>query len=331
MDQLFHATARGWRGVAHASFVKWGLNGSGFRGPEVRPYAGQTRIVTYGASETFGIYEDPNHEFPRALERNLNSEASTGTFEVINAAIPGMRVGSGIAYLYDIGHELHPKIVVIYPTPTHYIGVNHPYCGRPALIPVSKAGVLPKSRVADKLKDRLKGLLPPAELTLLRKIGIAWTVRDQRVLDRVHPASLNAFQTDLHCAIKAVRDIGAIPILVTHANRFGPTARPDDDFWLTGWRLQYPRIRQSGLLDLETNANALIRSVADEEQVKVVDAASALSGDQANFADHAHFTNRGAAKMGALLSSAILGSLVAAGPRAHSGSGASAPLSAASR
>ena len=44
MEELFHPTPRGWRGVAHASFVKWRLNGSGFRGPEVKPDAGQIRI-----------------------------------------------------------------------------------------------------------------------------------------------------------------------------------------------------------------------------------------------------------------------------------------------
>ena len=315
MDQLFQETARGMRGVSHAKYVKWGLNAQGFRGPEIRPDDGQLRVVTYGASETFGIYEDPGREFPRDLERDLNADTTAGRFEVINAGIPGMRVGSGVTYLYDIGRDLHPRVVVIYPTPTHYIGVTHPYCGRPVAPPEAPPGGLFESRLAEKVKDRLKGLLPASGLTLLRRIGIAWTVRSGKVLDRVQPESLDALRADLQCALKAVRDDGAAPILVTHANRFGRTPRADDDYWLTGWRLQYPRMRQSALLDLETRANDVIREVASQEQVQVVDAAAALSGDPENFADHVHFTNTGADKMALLLSRAVIAA--AATPPGH--------------
>ncbi len=329
MRELFRPTPRGWRGVPHASYVKWALNAAGFRGPEVKTEAGQTRVVAYGASETFGIYEDPGKEYPRALERDLNLRLAPDEFEVINAGMPGMRVGSGITYLYDIGRELHPQVVVIYPTPTHYVGVSHPYCERSIVMLPPPAVALPTSRVAERIKDRLKDALPPAGLTMLREVAIAWSVHDGRVLDRVQPQSLEALATDLRCAVRAAREIGAIPILVTHANRFGPKPRPDDYYWLTGWRLQYPQIRQSALLDLETSANDRIRTVAEQEHVRVVDAAAMLSGDPANFADHAHFTNTGAAKMGALLSGAIAETLVAAGRGAHSSPGSSAPRSAA--
>ena len=329
MSALFRPTPRGWRGVPHASYVKWALNAEGFRGPELKTEAGQIRVVAYGASETFGIYEDPDKEFPRALERNLNLRVAPDEFEVINAGVPGMRVGSGISFLYDLGRELHPKVVVIYPTPTHYVGVTHPYCGRPIMLPQPPAVAWPKLRVAERIKDRLKDLLPAAGMTMLREIAIAWSVRHGRILDRVQPQSLEALDTDLRCAVAAAREIGAIPILVTHANRFGPKPRPDDYYWLTGWRLQYPEIRQSALLDLEASANARVRTVAEQEHVRVVDAGVVLSGDPANFADHAHFTNRGAEKMGMLLAGAIAETLVAGEPDAHPGPGSSAAVSAA--
>jgi len=329
MTDLFRATPRGWRGVPHASFVKWELNGAGFRGPEIKPDTGQTRIVTYGASETFGIYEDPDQEYPRILERDLNLRAAPQKFEVINAGMPGMRVGSGITYLYDIARELHPRAVVIYPTPTHYAGVSQPYCGRPIVVRRPGAVALPKLRMAERIKDRLKEVLPPAGLTLLRQIGIAWFEHHGTVLDRVQPQSLAALEADVRCVVQAARDIGAVPILVTHANRFGPKPRPDDFYWLTGWRLQHPEIRQSMLLDLETSANARLRAVAAEEHVKIVDAAAILGGDLASFADHEHFTNTGADRMGALLSGAIVETLGAPQLRAHAGWGSSGTMPAA--
>jgi len=306
MEGLFQPTPRGWRGVPDAGFVKWKLNASGFRGPEVLSDTGQTRVIAYGASETFGIYEDTGREYPRALEDRLNSATPSRRFEVINGGMPGMRVGSGITFLYDIGRTLHPKFVVIYPTPTHYVGVTRPYCGRVVEMPKPPRFAMPKPRMVDKAKDRLKALLPPGGLTRMRELGIAWATRDQPVIQRVPAQSLDALETDLKCAIKAARDLGATPILVTHASRFGAAPRPDDDYWLTGWRLQYPEIVPQGLIDLETRANSRIQAVALQEHVKLVDAAAALSGDPANFADHAHFTNLGAGKLAALLSEAIL-------------------------
>jgi len=312
MEQLWQATPRGYRGVAHKSYVKWGLNAFGFRGPEVRPDNGQIRILAYGASETFGIYEDNGREFPRALERDLNAQGAPAQFEVINAGMPGMRVGSGITYIDDIGKAFHPKVVVIYPSPTHYIGVSHPYCGRPTVMPAAAAGTLPQVRIAEKIKDRLKELLPASGLTLMREAGIAWAARHGQTLERVAPQSLDALDVDLRCAIKASRDIGAVPVLVTHANRFGHARHDDDDFFLTGWRAQYPEMRQAGFTDLEDRANARIKAVAAREGVTVVDAEAALGGHPAYFADHVHFTNAGAEHMGALLAGAVLDALPAA-------------------
>lgn len=312
MDQLFTLTPRGWRGVPNGQYVKWALNASGFRGPDIRPDRGQVRVVAYGASETFGIYEAPGQEFPRALERDLNEPAGVPEFEVINAGMPGMRVGSGISLLQDIAVALRPKVVLIYPTPTHYIGVTRPYCGRPVVMQDGE-GERPTFRIAEKIKDRVKGSLPRSWLSALRSAGIAWTMRGRQPLDHVAPESLAAFETDLRCALSAVKESGAVPILVTHASRFASTPRPDDDYWLTGWRLQYPEMRQSGLLSLEAAANAQVRSTAAEEGVRLVDAAAALSGDEASFADHAHFTDIGAGKMARLLAPAVRDA-AAAGP-----------------
>lgn len=309
IDQLFQATAAGLRGVPNGRYAKWVLNSQGYRGPEIRADHGQIRVITYGASETFGIYEDPGQEFSRVLERDLNAAVHTPEFEVVNAGIPGMRVGSGIPLLREIGATLHPRAVIIYPTPTHYIGVTRPYCGRSALAPSVPERQPPELRVLAKARDRIKELLPPAALTWARKAQIAWDVRDRPVLDDVAPQSLEAFRADLECAVRAVREIGAVPIVVTHANRFAATASPDDDYWLTGWRMQYPLLRQEGLLQLETSANVVVRSVAHEQAMPLVDAANALSGDARNFADHAHFTDAGSARMASLLTVAVLRAL----------------------
>lgn len=306
-DRMFRATENGVRGVPGARYLRWRLNDEGFNGPPLRPEEGQRRVVVYGASESFGIYEDAGKEFPRALERDLNAHPETRV-EVINAGIPGMRVGSGVALLAELGKRLRPAAVVIYPTPTHYIGVSRPYCGRPPSLPNRDSSGWPESRAAAKFKDQVKRVAPAALLRALRRLSIGWQTRGRTPLTHVDEASLAAYETDLRCALAAARGAGMTPLLVTHASRFG-VPRAEDADWLTGWRQQYPEMAETGFIDLEQRANDTVRRVARVERVALIDAAAALGGQPALFADHAHFTNEGAARMAALLAPAVRAAL----------------------
>src|SRR3990172_2700849 len=51
----------GGKGKSNGRYEKWVLNSHGFRGPEIQVEKpqGVIRIVTFGASETFGLYESP--------------------------------------------------------------------------------------------------------------------------------------------------------------------------------------------------------------------------------------------------------------------------------
>ena len=50
----------GRRGNPGARYKKWQMNSLGYRGPEIR--SGTIRIVCFGASETFGLYEAADQE-----------------------------------------------------------------------------------------------------------------------------------------------------------------------------------------------------------------------------------------------------------------------------
>jgi hypothetical protein len=217
-----------------------------------------------------------------------------------------MRIGSGVALLRDMQARFHPRVVVMYPTPTHYIGVTRPYCGRPPRPASPQSLEMPTPRIAEKIKEEVKRVLPREAMTLVRRASIELQARGQQVIERAPQASLDALEFDVNCALDAARDTGMAPVLVTHANRFGPDLRADTAMWLTQWRQQYPEMQEGGFLDLEDRANAVVRKVAAQRNVALVDAAAALNGHADWFADHAHFTNAGAARMGALLAPAVI-------------------------
>lgn len=292
-DGLFMFDGRVVRGIPNARYEHFQLNSLGMRGPEPRLVPGERRVMLYGASEIFGLYESEGHELASQLEAQL--KRSGAAVEVINAGIPGMRVGSGTLYLKEVGERLHPDVVLIYPTPTHYIGVTHPQCSRAPRAPLGPDDGQPSSRLAAKAIDRVKGLLPQPVMTLARRTAIA--LKHEKAQERIGDASLAAFRTDLECAVAAVRAIGAKPVLATHANRFGVVAQPGTEGWLTGWRMQYPELAEGGFVDLENRSNDIVKDVAAALHLPLVDAAAALGGQPGLFADHAHFTDAGAAAM----------------------------------
>jgi len=299
INTLFRASSLGREGRPNASFGKWRLNSLGYRGPDIAP--GRTNIVVAGASETFGIYESPDHEYPRLLQRRLE-DWHPGRFNVVNVAIPGMRIGR-VDYLANATTQVGARYVVVYPTPANYIGATTPYCGQPTSPVPVQLGVSDHMRLFGRLETLFKANAPDFVMNSLRKFYVDVASRETVVAEDVSAASVDAFREDLRCAIRSIETHGAIPILLTHATYFGPvaTARAEDRAMLVAWRRFYPEIREDGLLRLELRANEVIRAIGRETGTEVIDAARAVPPGPGHFADFVHFTDQGAAVMATLI------------------------------
>ncbi|MGE0643752.1 MAG: SGNH/GDSL hydrolase family protein [Nitrospira sp.] len=106
------------------------INSRGFRGGEFTEHKqpGVTRIVTLGASSTFGYYDRDQETYPYYLEQILNADSeTTEQFEVINLAIPHLHSEEILALFEAEALPLHPDVVTLYE------GVNDAARGNPAL------------------------------------------------------------------------------------------------------------------------------------------------------------------------------------------------------
>jgi len=97
------------------------INAQGFRGadfPTSKP-AGTIRVVTLGASSTFGYHDRDDETYPHYLEQELNRQCPWGgRFEVLNLGIPHLTAQEILAlYLAEVV-PLEPDFV------TFYEGVN---------------------------------------------------------------------------------------------------------------------------------------------------------------------------------------------------------------
>jgi hypothetical protein len=96
------------------------INSRGFRGREFaeakRP--GVVRVVTLGASSTFGYYNRDSETYPAQLEQILRSGCTTKNYEVINLGIPHLKASQSALLFRSEGLPLDPDVV------TFYEGVN---------------------------------------------------------------------------------------------------------------------------------------------------------------------------------------------------------------
>jgi hypothetical protein len=328
----------GARGRPNARFQKWVLNGIGTRGPEVSASKPPTtlRVVTAGASETFGLYESPGREYPRQLEDSITESLSVlrcpdgrrfEHVEVVNAALPGMSLPT---VALDVKHRiagLAPDVIVYYPTPSQYLDELPP------------GSVPPRGRDADPRTDPTRALYPRAIARLRSQAktilpGFVQTWLRQRETRRVLSARpegwrftrgvpqdrIEQFERDLRGMVGTMRATGATPILATNSNAFVGRERASNDV-LIAWERFTPRATGDVILAFDSTAREVVRRVARDSAVAVADVEHAVHTPDA-FADFLHFTDAGAAGVAGTMARTIVGEIgkSACGARPDTGS-----------
>jgi len=284
----------GTRGRPFARFEKWKLNGAGFRSQEVSLASpGKcTRVAVMGASETFGYAESPGKEYPAQLADSLNR---IGCYEVLNTAVTGLPTTGQIQLWENWVSRFEPNVVVIYASPAFYLSNDAPEFSKlkprgPA--PISNPFEL---RLMGRLKDRIDYPDFLQRRRVMKRIAHETAGKPDNWLFRTVPDDrLRLFQAHLDSLVESIRARGAVPVLVTHAMRFGDSLNEQDHDLLRSWRQFSPRATEDVLIGFEREAAATVREVARRQNVPLVDVASAMTGHRQWFADFAHFTDDGA-------------------------------------
>lgn len=317
-EDLLVRDADGAHGRANARFQKWVMNGLGMRGPEasVQKAPGTHRIITVGASETYGLYESADAEFPRQLEDSLRTAAArcgpAPRMEVLNAGMPGMSLPTITQDVRNRLRRLSPDVVLVYPTPAGFLDVEPPRATPPDSSATAQA--LPARyalypRAAQRLRNQLKLLLPDFVQTRVREWQTARSLAARPAgwrFGQVPADRLAMFDAQLRELVGAVRAIGATPVLATHANMFMRPGPPDRDM-LVSWEKFYPRAPGPIIVAFDSAAREATLRVARDSALVAVDVAARLAGAPGEtFADFVHFTDLGASHVAAALAPPLL-------------------------
>ncbi len=306
--------AQGIHAAPGARFRKWRINSVGTRGPEPDAARQQHRVLTLGASETFGLYESADHEYARQLADSLI--ASGCPADVLNAAFVGMSLPTVEQDVRLRLAALAPRVAVYYPTPPQYLDAELPRPASPdssgratSARPFWRAGFPWHSRFLMRVRDQLKSMLPQVIQNRMKRADITrerarWPA--ESLFKSVPGDRLAAFDRDLRTFVGTLRKREIVPVLVTHANAFigSPPASYDR---LVSWARFYPRANAATLIEFDSAAAEVVRRVGADSSVTVVDAWLEFHGIRADsmFADFSHFTDAGAARMARLLRPAV--------------------------
>jgi hypothetical protein len=282
------------------------MNTHGFRGPEL--VAGRATIVCFGASETFGISESRGKEFPRQLERQI-AHTRGGPYQVVNAAYPGARIADIRQVMRRAIPLTHPRFAILYLSPASVVWTDKEW---DAIHPtaVSKDPPLEqtaRSRMLARLTDKVADALPaPLRSWRLRR-DLASSITAARTVPSSHlpEANFMAFRRSYERMLAILEAAHVRVIVATHATRFGPVGALRDEQMDT-LRTFYPKLTEAGVVDTERRFNDVLRRVARAHRgVIIVDAANLIAPGPQNFADFFHFTDRGSARIAALLAAAV--------------------------
>lgn len=329
IEDLVTRDAEGMHGRASVRFQKWRMDSLGLRGPEVPVNPdGAFRVITVGASETFGLMESPGKEYPRQLEDSLQARLRrhacpaipANRVEVLNAAFAGMSLPTIEQDLRLRLRRLHPDMVVVYPAPVGYLEDQLPRAARPdssqanSPFPWSRVFHL---RLLDRARAQVKQTLPERLMTIVRRIQTERSVQAHRLgwrFTTVPADRLAAYDRDLRQLVFTIRQLGAVPLLVTHANAFMGRARLHENK-LQAWEKFYPRATGATIVAFDSAARVRTLAAAHDSAVAVVDAGAAFSRQpESDFGDFVHFTDAGSAEMANLLANAICSHAGTSGP-----------------
>jgi len=318
VTDLLVVDAAGTHPAPNTSFRKWRINSLGTRGPEPDSTRRASRVLILGASETFGIYESPDHEYARQLADSL--DAGRCHADVLNAGFPGMSLPTVDQDLRLRLAAIHSQVAVYYPTPAQYLDASPPHPsrrdttgdGRPHL-PLWSTTFPWGSRFLARASGQFKLMLPRQLQDYMRNVDLqhsqaAWP--GDSLFERAPGDRIDRFDADLRTLVGTTRQLHITPVLVTHANAFTGTPPAADDR-LRAWQRFYPRAVGRTLVAFDSVAADRIQRVAGDSAVAVVDAWRAFHDvpSDSMFADFSHFTDAGAARMAAILTPVVRRSL----------------------
>ena len=279
----------------------WEINEKGYRGPnfEEKKPDGMTRIIIYGGSATFDTLSTRGEDWPHRVQEKLR-KSGFSNLEVINAGVIGHTSLESVGRLFTEGYIFEPDYVLLYNAWNDIKYLKSPKTVLRTLRP-SLQGFDPRIQyrnVIDRwlcewsqLYTVLRRVYYQAKLKI-GKEGLREAGDTQSPITTLNPNGFRQYQLAMKMFVDLARNIGAEPILMTQArlvhgsNALTPEKQKRIDYHHVG-------LSHEALLETFDRLDGIVRKVAAEKGVMLIDASAHLSGKVWAFDDHVHVVPKG--------------------------------------
>ena len=302
------------KNVPNVQFEKWKNNNLGFRGPDitVKKPEGKIRVVCIGASETYGLYENPDKEWPAQLRDLLPAQ-----YEVVNTAVVGLSLKNISDYMKKYVFPIEPDVIVIVASPLFMIGkqnmqiieaveaeaINEKEQETPEearRLSIVKRLIV-SFRVIEKTKQLVKQLLVENFPFFLQKTYSmqlakleAETLKGMKPFDSAPEADLKNLKKAIEQTIDLVTANGSKLIFCTYPSLTSNEAFAKHPEKMLGSRRFHASLSIAGMRDSLIKGNAIIFDTSLEKNVAVADVAKVIPQTSDYFEDSVHYTDNGA-------------------------------------
>jgi hypothetical protein len=304
--------------------LRYRINGKGYRGRdfEWQKPPGTLRVLVYGGSSVFDIYQDEGEDWPARLERVLAQRGIPA--EVINAGIPGHASLDSVGLLLAEGHRLGPDYVLFshgwndlkyFRDPTPVLRQLRPLRLRESLLrPQGRldAALAARSHLYRHLRIRF--------LRWDRGLGAEGRLPEGPLRDAFAPEQVEQFALAVATFVDLARNAGAVPVLVTQPLLVAP-GNGDAERELIHY--QFVGLGHAALARAHAAADRAVREVARAKRVVLIDASARMSGRRIWFRDAAHLSDAGSAELAALVGRELAALMAPAPPAPSARAGSS--------
>ena len=288
------------RNVQNLKYKKWEINSLGFRGKEIdlRKREGLIRIVCLGLSETFGVYESKDKEWPSQLREMLGDQFSN--VEVINVSVAAQKLAKRKDYVKEYVLPLKPDIMVtVQGSLLPVMDFVRELEDRPLK---EKNGRKTGKRVRLKFREATKRYLPKWLVTRLNLWDLRRTVRKKekkhvingKLLDKVPENFILEFENHIRSFIHFLRENHIVPVVLTFPYLLTASNKElYKDIMLAARRLCVV-LSEEGILNASESLSDITIRIAGEENVAYADNHRLIPKTLEYFVDYSHYSDKGA-------------------------------------
>jgi len=291
------------------------INETGFRGRSfsVRKPQGIIRIVIVGGSSVFDANardasDEEGKDWPHLVEGMLK-RSGYSQVEVINAGVPGHATFDSLGRLYSQIWMYQPDYVLLYNcwNDIKYFRVVTPEQPLITLFSPFREGANPFVHYQGYFDELLCNFQLYVKFrnhyySKKYQVGGEGLIPQDNYRDSYTPYGLQQYRLNVQLIVDACRNIGATPVLVPEATLVTANNTPEERK-LIGYERQ--RLTHDALLRAIQDTYQVLREVARQKGVEVLDLTTKLNGRREFFIDAVHLSDRGSQEIAGLVASFV--------------------------